>query len=291
MKLGTRRLRVAVAAAALLVLPATASSADVAAEVSSLTASATATGVQVAGKASFAGDAVTLGEDPAGDATQKGIGADITKASVELAPGGRALVFTFDIGDQPPAPVSAGVTINYNWGLVIDGSDTGLFLSAGRAGLDGINPTTDPFFNLSQNGPDGFTHVASLQGKMADGVVQWTVPLSALGAKPGSVIGSYGEVAPGSHAGIPGVITYYNNFGGDAITVDDYTVPGSVMLGIAPAGTPVDQIAATTPASLRSTGSFTGTLPVPASPGTYTVVAVGCATADVCSVATTDVTI
>lgn len=289
MKLVTRRLRLALVSAALLVLPATASGAAVSAEVSSVTASATASAISVTGKAIVSGDPATVGEDPAGDAQQKGVGADITGATIELV-GGRNLVFTFNIGDQPPAPVGASPTINYNWGLVVNGVDTGLFLSAGRAGLDGINPSTDPIFNLSQNSEDGFLHVATLTGKMADGVVQWTVPMGLLGAQPGSVIGSYGEVAPGSHGGVPGVITYYNNTGGDAITVDDYKVPGSVMLGIAPAGTPIEEISATTPASLRNTGAFSGQLPLPTEPGTYTVVAVACAAVDVCSTGTTSVT-
>lgn len=290
MKLATRRVRVAIAVLSALVLPATATGAATSAELTSLTASATATGVQVQGKALFAGDAVTVGEDAAGDAQQPGVGADITAATVELV-GGRNLVFTFAIGDQPPAPVSAAPTINYNWGLVVDGTDSGLFLSAGRAGLDGINPSTDPIFNLSQNGPEGFLHVATLEGKIADGVVQWVVPLNLIGAKPGSVVSSSGEVMPGSHAGVPGVITYYNNTGGDAIDVADYTVPGTVLLGIAPEGTPVEQIDATTPASPRNTGTFSELLPRPAAPGTYTVLAVACAAPDVCTTGTTSVTI
>lgn len=290
MKLATHRVRVAIAVLTALVLPATASGAATSAQLTSLTATATATAVQVQGKAVFAGDAVTIGEDAAGDAEQPGVGADITAASVELVDG-RTLVFTFKIADQPPAPVSAGPAINYNWGLVVDGSDSGLFLSAGRAGLDGINPSTEPIFNLSQNTPNGFLHVATLEGKMADGVVQWVVPLSLIGAKPGSVVSSTGEVQPGSHGGVPGVITYYDNSGGDAIDVGPYTVPGTVMLGIAPDGTPVEEIAATTKASLRNTGAFSELLPRPAEPGTYTVLAVACAAPDVCTTSTTPVTL
>ena len=289
MKLATRRLRVAIAVLCALVLPATASGAATTAELTALTASATATAIQVQGKAVFAGDPVTIGEDPAGDTQQPGMGADITGASVELV-GGRNLVFTFAIADQPPAPVSAGPLVNYNWGLVVDGADTGLFLGAGRAGLDGLNPSTETVFNLSQNTPDGFLHVATLQGKMADGVVQWVVPLGLIGAKPGSVISSTGEVRPGSHAGATGILTHYDNTGGDAISVGEYTVPGTVMLGMAPAGTPVDQITATTPASLRNSGIFSELLPLPAEPGTYTVLAVACATPEVCTTRTTDLT-
>lgn len=290
MKPALRGLRAAAASAALLVLAATPGAAEPTAEVTALSAQASSTGISVTGKATFAGHAVVVGEDAPGDATQKGIGADISGATIQLAPNGRDLIFTFAIADQPPAPVTAGMTINYNWGIAVDGNETGLFLSSGRAGLDGISPSAEPFFNVSQNGEDGFSHVASVTGKMAGGVVQWTVPMAVIGAKPGSAIGSgYGDVQPGSHAGVPGVVTYYNNFGGDAIAVADYTLPGAVQLGIAPVGTPDDQIATTTAASLKSAGTFSQNLPLPAEPGTYTVLARACATAEVCSTRTTTV--
>ena len=284
-------LRVGIAAAALLVLAATPGTAASSADLTALTASASSTAINVAGKAIFAGDTVVVGEDAAGDAQQKAVGADVVGATIELASGGRDLIFTFKIGDQLPAPAFAAPTINYNWGIAVDGKDTGLFLAAGRAGLDGIDPSTDPIFAVNQNGPDGFAPVASVEGKMADGVVQWVVPMSVIGAKPGSMIGSgYGEVQPGSHGGVPGVITYYTNNLGDYIAVDDYTIPGSVKLGIAPEGTPVETIEATTAAAFKNGGAFAATLPLPAEAGTYTVVARACAVADVCSVRTTTVT-
>ena len=285
----SRTLRIAVLAVAVVVLAVAPGGAAPTATITAMSANLTTTAVAVAGKAAFASDAIVVGTDGTGDAIQKGVGADVTEASIQLASNGRDLVFTLKIADQLPAPALMGPSVVYNWGVSVNGTDNGFFLHSGRAGLSGISPATDPVFDLLQNTPDGFLHVASVTGKMADGVVQWTLPMSQIGAAPGATI-STSEILPGSHAGVTGTYVYYNNAGGDGIAVDDFTVPGSVSLGIGPSTTPADQILTTTAAVMKSNGSFTGSLPLPAEAGTYTVVAKAFADEVTCTLSSSTVT-
>lgn len=257
--------------------------------ITAMSANVTTTAVTVAGKAVFSGDSTVVGTDSAGDATQKNAGADVTEASIQLAPNGRDLIFTLKIADQLPAPAFMAPSVIYNWGVSVNGTDSGFFLHSGRAGLSGIDPATEPVFDLLQNGASGFTRVASLSGKMGDGIVQWTLPLAQIGAAPGATI-STSAIRAGSHAGVTGTYVYYNNFGGDAIALNDFVVPGTVSLGIAPSTTPADQIVTTTAAVIKANGTFSGTLPLPAEAGTYTVVAKACADAATCTVSSSTIT-
>src|SRR5687767_11697653 len=81
--------RVGAMAAALLLLAGAPGSAAPAAAISALSANLTTTAIAVAGKATFAGDVVQVGTDATGDPTQKGVGADVTEASIEMAANGR----------------------------------------------------------------------------------------------------------------------------------------------------------------------------------------------------------
>jgi hypothetical protein len=129
---------------------------------------------------------------------------------------------------------------------------------------------------------------------MQDGVVEWTVPRAAISASGGSTI-SIAQNGLRSTIGAAGLV-WFTNVGGDTMgSVEDYTVPGTVAVGIAPASTPDEQVPLTVTTSVKTNSTFSAVLPKPAA-GDYKVAALACFGIDedgqsVCELATNSVTV
>lgn len=277
---------------AVLVAPAGGVAAEegAATRVDTLAATASASAVQVSGTATFVDVPAEIAFDSTGDSLEPGTGADVAGGTLSRPAGTNNLVFTLQVADQPPV-VNGTPGILYLWPVAADGTDTGLFLMAGRMGLG----TTDPSFVLGRNDGDSFSDVATLQGRMEEGVVEWTVPMSRIGARPdGGFVGQGGlnNTPVGTINGWPSL--FWCCFILDGFVVDDYQIPvAAVELGIAPAGTPPDAVPLTETGTVDAkTGSFTGSLDTSAlSPGEYVVVAEACYGAGNCGMGSTTVTV
>lgn len=257
--------------------------------VDSLEATASGTEVHVAGSATFVDIPAEVVLDPSGDSLQPGTGADVAGGTISRPVGSKNLVFTLELADQPPA-VNGTPGILYLWPVASDANDGGLFLMAGRMGT----VSTDPSFELGQNDSDSFSTITSLQGRMEDGVVEWTVPMSMIGAKPGGGTVSQGglnDTPVGTINGWPSLFWCCVII--DSFSADDYTIPvATVELGIAPAGTPVDQVPLTTAADVDpATGEFSGAIDASTLPaGDHVVVARACYGAASCGLGSAAVT-
>lgn len=272
-----RLARVGAMIGATLVLGVTAASAQPAASVTTLTATKTGNGVQVAGKLAYAAGAIDAGTDPAGDSNVPGT--DITAASVTpTSP--TTLDFSLKIANMPPVLNGVPEAVHYNWAIAVTNGEAinEYVLQALRSSQWGAAGSAEPFFQLMTCAP-GTTGgecspTAELQGEMTATGLTFKVPTGAIGAKPGSVIGAGGDGVV-STLGAAGVVWFTNN-GGDSIAVDDVTLPvPSVRVGIAPAGTPESDVALTAPAALSGASGFSTVLPAQPT-GSYVVVAQVC---------------
>lgn len=257
----------------------------------------------VDGSATFVDQPKVVGEDPADDATAKGIGAEITRATLSSAPLASRVKFTLEIADQPPQ-VNGVPVVYYNWSVSVihsGGTTNEFLLQANRAPGSGL-PNTDPVFRIltctqdPDTGQDTCTESSRVTGTIGDGVVELDVPLLRIGASSGDILraGRDGVVAT-LGAGVPaeGDI-WFLNFGGDSVSVEDYTLPGAtVSLGLAPAGTPPETVVTPNEATVNaSTGVFDAALDVGGmGPGTYVLVAKACYGSGNCGLASTDVTL
>lgn len=294
-----KRFLSATAAAAALVLQAVGASADPgsATHVDSVSASV-GNSIAVSGGATFVDIPVTVGQDTTGDASVAGIGADVTSLKISRpSAASQNIKFQMGIADQLPAPVSTAPAIVFDWPIGADEAPPTYYLEARRVSGSPFFPNASPNaqFMLVHNHPDGFHEHGVLTGTMANGVVEWTVSLSAIEASGATkLVQGSGCAALGSTAAAPGGFVLCNNAGGDgAFMEEEYEIPkAKVSLGIAPAGTPVESVAVSTPGAVNAgTGVFSGTLPKPATPGEYIVVAEACYGSSNCGRSSTTITV
>ncbi|HVM11309.1 MAG TPA: hypothetical protein VM638_02370 [Actinomycetota bacterium] len=259
--------------AALALAPGATAHPGPATHVDSLSATVSGSFLNVSGTATFVDVPFTAADDPSGDATPAGIGADITKATISRAPNGSTLVFRLDVADMP-ALGSTG--IRYGWGLSVNGNDTGLYLGASRIGSCGTNGC----FTLSRSSGSTTSVVANLTGSITATSVTWNVPMATLGVTRGSTVGA-GAALTGSITGGEGL--GHCCFIIDGFTAGDYRVPGAIVeLGLAPAGAQPSTANFLEVATVdAATGAFSGSLPKPQS-GSWQVVAKACYVATVC---------
>lgn len=308
---------VAVVVAAAMVAaagPATAEP-DATTHVDSVSVTPSAGSLAVSGHASFVDGPPQVAEDPTGDVAlhnyllQVGrpsgvsLGDDLVTAQIAspdpLKPN---LTFTLGVANQPPMLNGTPEGLNYLWYVYVEGEPFVLWAARSSQFAAG-GPSADPVFELRKCEPapvggSPICHtVATLEGVMADGVVQWQVPMSRIGAKPFSVVGSqrihtvWGVSGPDA---VSRQLAYYY-WSGDQMRGPGYRVPAPVVeVGIAPAGTPAESVELTDTAEVDDAGSFSAMIPAPAEPGEYVVVAracVGWAWMGNCGLATTTVTI
>jgi hypothetical protein len=272
--------------------------------VDSLTTTVTTASVSVAGKATFAAAPVQVVDDSAGDPSVKGIGADITTGTIGSEPTTPKLVFTLHIGDAPPAADGVPVVVFYNWSIAVthpDGTSDEYGLQASRAYGSGL-PSANAGFNLFTCATDPTTGQGSCSstykpvGSFAGGTITWPVPLIKIGAAAGDVVAQGADgvfTTLGGGAPVVGDV-WFTSPTLDSASVDvEYPVlTGTVQLGIGSAGTDPATVPLTANATkVNKDGTFTATLPLPATAGAYEVVAKACYGADVCGLRTADFTV
>lgn len=283
-----RRLSVLLLALA-LVASSGASAADPAPAITDLGVTTALDGSLVKGKAAFAAPLTGLATDGTGDAAIKNAGMDLTGVSVGQVDS-KTLAFRMGIADQTPAVSAVPQAVYYNWNIeVANGSSLANFnvqvirADAYSVATAGAEPGA-PVYRLQTCTPNPTTGgqscavAAQLTGTFGAGYIEVLVPLSAITAKAGSVVGPAG-VPINTNLGAGGV--WYNGGGNvwaDAIADwTPYAVGNKVTLGTAPAGTDPAAVELTTPVTLKTTGAFEALLPTLASGDV--VVAEACAAA------------
>lgn len=280
------------AALSLLALAAVASGASAAGtSLSGLSADYDGTDVVVSGSVAFAPLAgpvtAPAGTDATGDGTLPG--GDLSAASIAVDAGVTTATFRLGIANGLPDPV--GATPVFLWPVSVDGVDSGYALMGARAGTSLGGVPQQPFLRLTKSTAAGsFSTVATLGGSVTSTAVTWEVPLSSIGAAPGSVIsqGSAFQGSVQSVVGVGGVVTL-SGPGSDSMTVDDVTLPNRVSVGIVAAGKVAKYTGAATVDSYD--GSFEATLPAPKTPGDYTVYVKACSVSTDCTVGSVPVRI
>jgi len=235
--------------------------------------------VALTGTLAFGDDAtgpILVGEDPEGDAAVSGVGVDFGDVTISTNPVSRRLTYAIEVYDMLPGLGQSGPAYGYTLPIAVDGDDTAVrFLAAGNAGAN-FPPAAGPWRALCTAPAGSYSCPTPLAGTMDAGGITIQLPYSSAGIQPGSV------VEPGSAVGCGGGIcttvwagVLFNNTGGDNGFLVGYKVPGEVKVGIAPAGTPPDQVAASTVATVNADGTWTASLAAPG-PGQHIVVARSC---------------
>ncbi|MDQ3991130.1 MAG: hypothetical protein M3245_02305 [Actinomycetota bacterium] len=276
---------IATAMAASLMLIMGSASAQAATQIQSLTVSKAGYYVDVRGTASFV-DVPTVVADEPGDANL----IDVHKATIARPnPASSTVQMSWDIAlstlsDLPP-------TTTFLWPLMVDGEDKGYFLMASRTGIGNANP----MFAVAKQGSGGYTSVA-ITGTMTTSKVTWNVPLTRIEASPGSKVEQGAALPSGwaclaGAAGSPGFYSCTISY--DTVSFEPGTIPAAtVRVGMAPAGTPVNQVALTMDASVApATGSFDAQLPAVGMTGQHIVVARACYGVTNCATASRNITL
>ena len=293
---GKSLISMAVVVGSMLALPSAQADPGAATHIDALSATV-GSQVVVTGGATFVDVPVKVIDDP--DAARvPQIGANVTEATFSRPVGttssNSTFNVTFTIGDPNPVlPNGSYPGMVYLLPLMVGVEDTGLFLMAGSS--DGGNTT--PALAVMRDGADGFTTVSKVNGSLGNGKLVWKIPLSTIGApKPGAAISQGGAASAEVRTGMTEVVyccTTADWF--EQYTVDtEYFLPGAtVNLGIAPAGTPIGQVALTKAATIPnwSNGAFSGALAKPDTPGDYIVVAEACYTGSDCVRSSTPLTV
>ena len=271
-------------AAACLLLPISAG-ADTAVNITSITATTNAAGgLSVLVRPTFEGNTAEVGIDTSDTPTANVPGVNLKSASITPL-NATTLRFTIALengieqGDLWGFPEA----YHYQWDvLVTQGSTTSeSTIQALRTSQYHGAGTTDPAFNVNTCVTNETTGQGECTGTTVSGAftangIDIDVPLSVLAAKPGAVL-SQGEFGIVSTLGASGAL-WFNNVGGDQmVNLASYTVPvPSVTVGIAPAGTPDEEVSQEYTTTTTSTfKNFTAQLPAQAS-GTYRIVARAC---------------
>ena len=270
--------------------------------VTSLAATPGAGTVSVSGTATLGGEApVALGQDGLGDAVggpaATALGLDMDKLLISRpTASSSSLLFTIKLGGLATGGIPE--TILYNWDINVDGGATGSGASWSIKTMRTRASSTggaDPYAGVFTCVPSGTgfsctqtTRLTEVVYDQAKNEIRMTIPLAAIGAKAGSRIEAWPRSTNAFWIGptAAGAQTITNVF--DTGTHDEYVVPApTVHLGMAPAGQPVTY---STTGTVDSEGAFSGTLPAPASPGTYDVGAQVCFGTN-CGTSSTQITI
>lgn len=281
-------------------------------EIAELDVVVDAEAIRVVGRADFVDAPVQVGEDLVGDAMISGaapmsvpVGDDLATATIARPdPSQRTLTFTLGIDNQPALLGSVPEAMQYHWDFVVDGGSVFRLLAVQTQRSSSWLGDTRPDFFLTvlesrrTSTPPAGAYIKLPPGRMAGGIVQWPVPMGWIGATDGSAIRTIGEVesvvgvgGPSFWLG-PGLFLDQSVSGtGDEMSVQkEYTIPGAtVQLGIAPSGTPTEQVDLNRGGLLDMNGGFRTALARPADPGNYTVVVKACYGPENCDLATADV--
>ncbi len=265
--------------------------------------------ILVEGAARFVGVPVQVGTDASGDAQPSISGTDVVAATISRPdPLGGDFHFSLKVADMPAGGPTAGV--DYIWCVQILplGSDTvpaqynHVRLHAFRKhdGALGFKAAEASSCSAIVPIPQGSGIVsadsAAITGSVAADVVTFHVPIQKVsGLRPGAIVRAYqfsntlqsGTGQIGSSFGLFGV-----EWAGalDTISVSPYVVPGAtVRVGVAPAGTPADQVSLTDSATVLSDSTFRASIPASGIAADSIVVAKACYGEGNCGYATTTV--
>ena len=279
------RLNPIMAAVVAVLIPCLPAAASGTSSVTELRATRAGNTLTVEGAATFFdASTATVAVDPAGDTTRPGIGTDVTAAKIRRDVGLDELAFSLNIADELPGVFTLPEVVHYHWHITVThGTRKQQFLiQAMRSGQKGrVTPNSDPMFRVvgcvtQATGSvlcDGT--VATVRGTMAAGVVEWHVPIAAIGALPGAII----QQGPGGVLVQPGASGYAYVSGEtstfDNVTTSPYVVGPSVVVGLRRSGTPFDDAQQTHVAVVGPDGTFTSKLPVKP-PGEYLITARAC---------------
>ena len=285
MKISSARAGMAVATAATLLAGVAATAAqDTGSTVTGLAVANQAGGLKVSGTAALAAlEAVTIAEDPSGDSQLPGT--DIVGGSI-TALGGGVTRFTMDIANMGPGGATVPAVVHHSWDLSVANGDkvTDVALKAINGGaviagsLDGGSPEA-PSFAVQNCAPDPQTGSNTCTSTYVEGAytvegVSFDVPNTLIGLQSGSKIFS-GENGMYTNFGASDVIWLSGPNGTEGVQHAEYVAPaGDVKIGIAPAGTAVDDVALTTTVPVKGK-AYTATLAKPTA-GSYVVVAQAC---------------
>lgn len=313
-----RRLRIPALVVGLLAVPvgnwSSAGESGPATGVEHVQASVAGSDVIVQGTARFVDLPVQVGTDPSGDAQVSGRGADVVAATISRPdPFANELRFSLGVADLPSDAPAIGV--DHIWCLEVlpDGIDSPPgqhqrhMLHAYRKsdGAAGFRATSANGCTLIYGGPtiSGATgpDPGAISGSIGQGAVTFAVPFQKMaGVKPGALIRHYeyftnaiqgdriGQV--GSSLGALG-FEWYGSL--DTIAVAEYVVPApTVRIGVAPAGTPPEQVPLTATATVLPDSSFRGMFPLEEiPPGDHVVVAEACYGEENCGHAATSLSV
>lgn len=262
----------------------------------------------VAGWAPFAGAAVAAATDPATDGRTgaNDLGGELTGAGVVYRPERADMLVRLSVAAMPGVrPSNSGInpTVGRNLNLVPSVSGApGVMYTLGfmhqgtryevrviRLNVE-ENPPTDPLMSIWKCAPScqEISHLEGGYGTTGEEIVvevpmKVQSPAGTFSAKEGQALTA---IRASTSIGDP-LIGYVQTL--DDVSLGDGAVPvRSVALGIAPAGTPADQVTFTVAAVLAG-GSFSGSVPTTGlSEGTYDVWARACL-GTVCGAASTAV--
>jgi hypothetical protein len=298
------RIRTALVATSALVVmaagtPPTVADPGPSTHVDSVAATATGSSISVTGAATFVDVPVQIATDPSGDASPAGIGADLVSATIARPdPARNELKFRLAIGDSIPSVFTIPEVVHYSFffGVGPEGADGQWLLQSLRTAQAQAAGSANPFFRLMQFRADGTCcdpRLPLLIGSMANGVVEYTVPMNRIGVTDGSRITAHpvGTRQIQIQLGASGQ-QWLNQGQPDFMTIEnEYVVPGrQVQIGIAPAGTAPELVPLSGTATVNAAGAFTGSFGSPG-PGSYVVVAKACYGPTNCGLSSTTLTI
>ncbi|HWH28036.1 MAG TPA: hypothetical protein VNU26_03580 [Mycobacteriales bacterium] len=246
--------------------------------------------VTVDGVVTFGGQApVLLAEDAAGDSTgapaTTALGTDITGLAIaQRESGSEDLTFELRLADLR-TPRGTPEAVQYNWDVLVDGGvgKGGTNWSIKTMGTRATTQSPQPWAGVhtcveggTANASFTCTETSRVEAvyDTASKTIYVNVPMSAVGAKPGSTITAWqrhsSAVWVGATAG--GARTLIETFDGVAEHAP-YRIPAAPHLevGLAPAGTPVTDLR---PVAVGDGGAFATTLA--AAPGDHEVLVRAC---------------
>lgn len=224
------------------------------------------------------GDAKTQSSFGAPEVSLSGLGMDLTSARIKHDASGDRLLFSLGIADPISQTFTLPEAVAYHWLIRVTNGDTSIYyqLQAMRSGqYENTLPSVNPRFvvnscaRLASGAPNCFEVAGYVEGSMANGVVQWNVPVALIGAFDGATIEQSGPGQVRSLFSASGA-AYFGGHG-DQIETVPYVVGPAVHVGVRPSSQEPSLTLFESRASVGPDGSFVGKAPAPKTAGAYVV--------------------
>jgi hypothetical protein len=247
-------------------------------EITDLSATASGKNVSVSGSASFGEAPVMVGEDPVGDNTGGSAGAvglDIEKLFIsQPTADSSTLLFTIKLASLTGGGLPDSV--QYNWDIAVNGGvpagGTSWSIKSARTSQYYQTGSVEPYAGVHScvRNPDTGVYSCTARANVpavfdpSSSEIRISVPLSVIQAGAGADITAWPRngdpvwVQPAALGAVTPGVTF------DGAGHEEYTVPTrTVRLGIAPAGTPVQNVSFSKVATVNGSGGFSGTVTAP----------------------------